>query len=306
MRLRNLIGTIVAGALLAGPLAATHAAPERAIAKTEYGYLTKTLTLPQTPQQADAFGRDIDGDGGRDNQLGQIFTSLIQASGSTVDLTTATQEAVTAGGIVMLHSLRTPSISNTKNATWQVWFGKPVLDPPAFDGTDVFTLFSGQPHSAKIAATIKNHSVQTSPGTIPFRMDFGSGPFVLHLKKARVFTKCFRAGCLNGRINGGIPAGEIETRLSVKLLEWVNQAIAADCPGPDVESCAAESIGEVLVGLFDDDQDLVVSLGEWNENSLVQTLLRPDLNLVKGDGVPGDHLSVGFGFTTVKAKLKRP
>jgi hypothetical protein len=304
MRHRKLIWIIVMGALLAGSLGTTQAATKRAVAKTEFGYVTKTLTLPSSSGQADAFGRDLDGDGTKDNQLGNIIVAL-QASG-TLDLGLATQDSVTLGDIVMLHSLRTPSISNTRNATWQVWYGKPTITPPAFDGTDVFPLLSGQPHSAKIAATIKDHSVRTSAGTIPFRMDFGSGPFVLHLKKARVFTKCFRAGCLNGRINGGIPVGEVESKLKEKLRIWVNEAIAADCPGPDVESCAAGSTGETLVGLFDDDEDLTVTVGEFNENSLIQTLLRPDLNLVRGDGVPADHMSVGFGFTTVKAKLTRP
>ncbi len=303
MRGRVIIGSVAIGLL------ASIAPGAPAATKPERGYITNQFSLPTDPEEAEAFARDLDGDGTKDNQFGNIVAALTQAAGSgTLGFDTATGEAVLSGDIVMAHSLRTFSLANTKNATWQVWYGQPNPDIK-LDGTDSVELLAGQPHSAKLAATIKNHVVKTVAGNIPLRLDFGAGPFVLKMSRAKIVATCTRAGCMNGKLTGALSAADIEAKLLPEIAKWINAVVAEDCPGPDPDSCATNSTGETLIGVFPEafgPGDLVATPQELMENSLVQTLLRPDLNLVSGDGGQEDHMSFGFGLTTVKATLTRP
>ncbi len=94
----------------------------------------------------------------------------------------------------------------------------------------------------------------------------------------------------------------------------------ADCP-PDASSCLQAGISmKCACGLPECDGELagdgVVSVHELLSNALMQQLLAPDLNLLdahgryqedpfKRDGVK-DSLSVGVGFTCVKASFDAP
>lgn len=299
MQIRSLIGSLVVGAVALGPLSSTQGAT-----KPEYGYLTNSLNLPLTASEANLYSRDIDGDGDKENALGNAIAAMNGAG--ALDLATATNDAVDAGSIVMLHSLRTFSLANSRNATWQVWYGKPTIDPPAFDGTDVFPLLAGQPHSTKLEARIKDHRVTTVAGKIPVRLDLGAGRFLLDLKKAKVSAKCFRAGCSNGRITGAVSSTDLETVFLPELAQLLTLLIAQDCPGPEPDSCASGSTGKSVQEIFDADDDLTVTSAELQDHDLIKAVFAPDLNLLTGDGGVNDHLSFGFGFSTVKAKLTRP
>jgi hypothetical protein len=65
-----------------------------------------------------------------------------------------------------------------------------------------------------------------------------------------------------------------------------------------------------MQALFDTNDDLVISADELRDNSLMQSLLAPDLDLFKGNGKPGqngkpDSLSLGIAFDAVHAHLVR-
>lgn len=290
---RRLLGIVVLSALALSPVGGS-----QAVLPPEHGYVTDAMRLGTTQQEISSFGRDFDGNGSRDNKLAQLVPVMAMQG---IDLATTQQDAITSGDIVMLHSLRAARLTNTNNATWQVWYGAPTVDPD-LSGSGTFTLLSGQPHSLRIAATITNHLVRTVAGKIPIRWDLGDGPFVLWLTKAKVVATCFQAHCI-GRVNGAVTKLQIDGKLIPEIQAWIQAAVTRDCTGPEV-NCAGGSEGEVLQQIFDVDNDLQITLNEVRNNSLIQTILAPDLDL-NHDGVE-DAISFGFGIDTVHATLTRP
>ena len=71
MRGRMLLGAVAIGALAVTPVGVSQAA-----VAPEHGYVTNSMQLPTTNTQAANLGRDVDGNGTRDNRLGQFFASL--------------------------------------------------------------------------------------------------------------------------------------------------------------------------------------------------------------------------------------
>jgi hypothetical protein len=304
MRGRVLVGAIVLGAMAVGPVGVSQGA-----VAPEHGYVTDTMKLPTTNNQAASLGRDVDGNGTRDNRLG-LFYATLAANGFDL-LTNAPGEATAAGEVVMLHSLRASTLSATKNATWQVWYGAPTTNPD-LTGTGTFALRRAQPHSSLLAATIRNHHVQTAAGNIPVRLDLGpADPVLLTMKKATVTATCLASGCSGGKLNGAVTAQQINDTLIPRMVAMFNPLIKRDCVGTDRNSCLADSTGKTIVDLFDTNGDLVITDNEVRTAPLTRPFLRPDLDLVKANGAPGrdgvtDAVSFGFGFTTVHASLTRP
>lgn len=307
MRGRMLVGTVALGAI-----AVAQVGVARAAAPPEHGYVTDALNLPATSAEAASFGRDLDGDGNRDNQLGEVIAAF---AGQGLDLRAAQNDAITSGRIVMLHSLRASSLAGTNHATWQVLYAEPTPDPD-LTGSGTFEVASALPRSPRLAATIKDHVVKTAPGRIPVQLDIGVAHeldplMVLQMKKAVVRATCNRRGCSEGRIAGAVSEEQIDALLIPELAALFQTVLEQDCPGPDPSSCAPDSSGQTVQGLFDTDDDMQITADELRENALIQSVLAPDLDLIKADGSPGhdgvmDALSFGFGFTTVPATLTRP
>ncbi len=303
MRTRTVVGTL----LLAVVATTAQADVTQAAGPPEHGFITNTMRLPLTNTEARELGRDVDGDGDRDNQLGSIFATM---GSQGVDLGATVSDAIVSGDVVMLHAVRTFSFVNSSNATWQVWYGAPTPDPD-FSGAGEFDLLAGQPHSKRLPATIKDHKVKTAAGTVPLRIDLGTGPVLFSMKKAVIFATCTKTACTAGRIAGALTSQQVDAKLIPAWAEMMQAIVDQDCPGPGPESCADGSTGKSLVNIFDANEDLVITATELRENSLIQSLLAPDLDLFKANGDPGkdgvkESVSLGLGFTTVKATLTRP
>ncbi len=273
----------------------------------KYGYVTTELTLPATQTQVNAYARDINQDGQRDNGLGQFFAILSQQG---LDFQTDLDAAVERGDLLMLHSLRTPSFRKTTSATWQVLFAEPTADPD-FSGFGSFTVSSAAPRSPKLAARIAKRNVKTAAGTLPLRLDVLGRTLDLTLKKGKILASCSPSSCADGRINGTITAEEVDSYLLPELSEHFTALVQRDCtmPGHPSGGCMADSTGKAIFDLFDQNDNLVITQLEIQNNSLAP--LVPDLDLVKANGKPGkdgveDALSVGIGFAAVRAQLVRP
>jgi hypothetical protein len=108
-----------------------------------------------------------------------------------------------------------------------------------------------------------------------------------------------------------VSEAQINTKLFAELAQVFQLVVTRDCPGPGPDSCESGSSGENIQGLFDENNDLSITLVELQGNGLMQSVFSPDLDLVKADGTPGtdgvsDAVSLGVGFRTVRATLVRP
>jgi hypothetical protein len=290
---------------VAGGLAASSEA-KRADA-TKYGYVSSELRLPTDNTEARDFGRDVDGDGAIDNQLGQVLATLASMG---FDFPGALNQAVQSGDLLMLHELKTPSLAKTKDATWQVFYGEPTPSPD-FSGSGSFTIASDGPGTAKLPAKIKNHKVSTAANHITIQLDLGDVVYPLNLELGRVFATCAKSGCSDGRINGALNGDDVDLGLLPALASHWWAQVQRDCPGPGPASCASNTEGQRAQNMFDANDDLVITAQEVRENSLIQALFALDLDLWKANGKPGqdgelDAMSFGLGFEAVQAQLARP
>lgn len=291
MRGRKLVGAVAAAAVVVTTqMAAAGTAPG-----PEHGYVTDSMQLPTTNTQASSLGRDIDGNGTRDNRLGAFYAAL---AGHGLDLTVEQNTALQDGEIVMLHSLRAASLASATNATWQVLYGPPTPEP---DLTGDGTFAVGTQRSSRLPAVIRNHRVSTAAGVVPVRLQ-AEGPVTLQLTRGRVFATCTRSRCTNARINGAVSQTQVDGTLLPAMVDAFNLWIRRDCP-TDASSCAADSQGKTVLSLFDADLSATITQQEIRTSPLAGRFLKPDLDLVRPRGK--DALSFGFGFTAVSARLAR-
>jgi hypothetical protein len=105
------------------------------------------------------------------------------------------------------------------------------------------------------------------------------------------------SGIMSGIIAGGVTQADIDTALVPGWQSTLQTKMAADCPGaPPSCGCTAGSTGKTLQGLFDANHDCTISTTEIRTNSLIQSLIAPDIT------VGGQQaLSLGIGFTAVPA-----
>lgn len=292
MRGPRLVGALVAAAAVGMAQLATAGA---ATAMPEHGYATDTMRLPTTSSKAAGLSRDLDGDGSRDNRLGQFYAEL-HAHG--LDMADFQNAAIQAGDIVMLHALRASSFASTQNATWQVLYGAPTADPD-FSGSGQFTV--GGADSLRLPAQIKDHRVRTDPGKIPVRLQ-AEGPLTLQVLKARVLATCTRASCSGGRINGAVSRAQVNNKLVPELATLFTRWVERDCT-MGASGCMSGSQGQAIVALFDEDEDGTITEDEISTNPTFGPFLKPDLDLAEPKGK--DAVSFGFGFTAVRAQLVR-
>jgi hypothetical protein len=264
-----------------------------------HGYVTSSLEIPTSSAQAKAYGRDIDGDGRVDNALGYLFAAL---TSQNLDFQSPMDDEIQNGHILMLHSLRTPSFTKTKKATWQVLFAQPTLTPD-FSGGGTFTVDATAPHSHLVRATVKRHRVQTTAGAFPVKIDLLGANLSLNLERAEIFATCSKTGCTRGRITGAVSQHDINTKFIPVLASQFTAIVSRDCPGPGPGSCAGGSTGQTLQSLFDANNDLVISTSELSQNQLIKALLAPDIAL-RHHG-KRDGLSFGLAFASVRAKIVR-
>jgi hypothetical protein len=301
---RAIAAAIVALTLTAGLVMSSTALSAKA---KKYGYVSSALRLAVTNAEAREYGRDFNRDGERDNRLGQVFATLASQG---LDLTGMLGESVAEGDLLMLHSLKTPSFSKTRDASWQVLYAEPT-PAPDFSGSGSFTIDESAPTSSRLPTKIKNNKVTTGAGDISVQLDLGTGLFPVNLIAAKVFATCAKPSCTDGRINGALTADDVDVVLIPELAQHFSIIVTRDCPGPTPSSCMADSEGKTMQGLFDENDDLVISADEVRENALIQSLLALDLDLKKANGNPGqdgegDALSFGIGFEAVRAQLVRP
>ena len=102
---------------------------------------------------------------------------------------------------------------------------------------------------------------------------------------------------------GALTQADLDTKVIPAVHAQLGPLITRDCTGtapPDPCGCAANSTGKTVIGLFDTSpKDCTVSIEEIKTNSLIQSLLAPDVTI---DGQ--EALSLGIRVTTVGATIR--
>jgi hypothetical protein len=275
-------------------------------------YVLDGMQVPINADEAESVGFDLDGDGTVDNQMGNVFSALTQAAGGSIQFEQETELAIDRGDILLLASLQ-ECLPGLCLFTYQGSDPAPApcADPgnPAtcgqhLDGSGTFT--AEPPLDRFVPGSQVGDVFQGGPGQLVLAFSLGGGgaPIELELVEARAnLTGVSRTGVTAGKVGGGIPLATIQNEVIPAIHTTVSAIIAADCTGSGPScGCAEGSDGETMLGIFDDNIDCQVMLQELRDNPLVNTLLRPDVD-IDGDDTP-DVLSVGVGITAVGATFR--
>lgn len=294
-----------------------------------YKFVANQVFVPTTNTQAREYGLDLNNDKTVDNQLGMVLSTL---GSMGFDIQATIDTAVAEGSIVLLMDFQTKDFQNTTAAGVQVYLGdNDQITPPAcnqgemynettktgckrhLDGAGMFAIDAQSPTNAALGGKIVNGTFNGGPGDLSLQIALGGTDAIqLDLIGARVKGSGLSAEALGTGTSGGLVFGgavtkeDIDNKVIPAIQAQLVPVIAESCMDltmPPGCGCAADSTGKTILGLFDtkkadgtDGKDCAVSVDEIKNNSLIVSLLAPDVTI---NGKMA--LSLGIKATGAKA-----
>ena len=276
-------------------------------------YVIDHVNVPSNNQQARAYGLDLNNDQTVDNQLGMVIATL---SGMGFDSQGAMNKSVDQGDTIMLGNLGAADFTTDAMSTFTIYQGENPMPSPCTNAQDTvcrkhlsgmasFSIKPSAPVDPALMGTIAAGKLVAGPGhlTIQFSMAY-SPSIMLTLLGARVELTTTKTS-LSGKVAGAIPKTDVDMKILPAMRDGFEAVIAKDCTmltSPPNCGCGAGSQGKTLLGLFDTTpQDCNITLTEVQNNSLIQSLLAPDVT-VEGK----QCLSLGLGVTAVNGGFAAP
>jgi hypothetical protein len=290
-----------------------------------YQQVAKKAYVPKSNTEAREYTVDLgspDGtlDGTPDNQLGMVLSTLASPQFG-FDVQGTIDEAVATGSIILLVDFQTTSFDSASAAGLKIMLGDDATATPApcntgemwdettmtgcghhLTGSGNFTLTAGQPDNAPVTGKIAGGVFTGGPGELTLQIALGSTEaLTLDLIGARAKASGISAtGMTSLILAGALTEEDLNTKVMPAIQQQITPLIGEDCTmlsSPPSCGCASGSTGETILQLFDTNpQDCAVSVDEIKGNTLIQSLLAPD---VKIDGV--DALSLGIKVETTTA-----
>ncbi len=261
-------------------------------------YRIDELILPRTPGEAADLGWDLDFDGVNDNRGGDLVDIIGDYFGA--DLMAVVSATLADDAVHIGVSVET--CAETPYSLVELHRGREIdrsVDPPlllAVDVTEYAMVASGPLPGAAV------HGWSQFPvGSMLHRDEqvWIDGPqFVAEIDAID-----------DAEVSGNLVAAFDGEQLFATVSGAFQRVVAdriADNPGCTAAACGDETL-RTLLGVFDDNEDGEVTLAEIQSNSLVTTLLRPDIDgdgpvWTTPDGMP-DQFSVGVGFHASRVDL---
>jgi hypothetical protein len=293
---------------------------------TNTQFVVDKILMPTTAAQANMFGLNLDGDeqGRPDNALGQILSTLAGQAGGSFNLQDAIDEQVNQGDIILLANVQATALTTAAGVGTSIFLGSNPSTAPCLNADDVvcglhldgmttFDIDAASPSQADstLVGQIVGGRLTGGPGSVTIELSLvqGGEALVANLVGARVEGAITADDMTGGKLGGAITEQALNDDILPALHMILGTTIAEDCTGTADPCCEDGSTGQLLIDLFDesDPQDCVVTLEELKNNSLISSLLAPDVDLFDGDpsankfdprkdGVK-DSLSLGIGFT---------
>lgn len=282
--------------------------PQGAPAATR-GYIA--LAVPPTNNsEALQAAIDLNGDGSADNQFAQILIAL--RSVGLLDMDPAAP--VTSGQVVYLMRVTSDdaTFQNDASALGEWIVGQPTAPvPPDFTGGGSFQIAAGVApgvFTAPLAAATfvsANPVTTVAPVDVPFELRLGEN-LMIPLRGSRLAFTVTPGGLINGQLNGSINENDVEAIIIPGLAIYLNQIVAAGGP-----------TATTVLQLFDTGcngvgaNDGMIAVCEVANNSLITSLLAPDVDIYAPDGsyapnpanTDPDSLSFGLRFTAANAQV---
>jgi hypothetical protein len=305
-----------------------------------YHYVVNQVNVPTNNTQARAFGLDLNDDGTVDNQLGMVLGTLSSmgfkvqdginqavADGNLsllVDFQTKDFNNTSAAGVQAFLGANPnpPACAGSADTVCQ----------HQLSGTASFDIAANSPTNAALAGKIINGTFTGGPGNLVLQIALG-GPMSVELDLIGARAKASKitatgigtttmpntatAASDGGLIlAGALTQDDLNTKVIPAIQGQLGPLIVRDCcGGPNSPGgmtcnptgnppcgCTDGSTGKTILGLFDTSpKDCMVTVDEIKNNSLIMSLLAPDVTI---NGKMA--LSLGVQVTTVGATFTPP
>jgi hypothetical protein len=287
----------------------------------DHGYVIDEVIIPDDADDAEAMGMDLDDDGEADNALGKVL--------ATFEVQPEVDARIAAGDSILLVDIRATDLTEATDAG--IWFLQGADPDPApcmgnscgrhLQGGASFTIDPESPDDDLMHGNIAGGTFSAGPGTVTLRLALSQGgePLDLPLLGAFVETRVNTDGLVDGILAGAVHEDDLDTAVLPAVLDVITELIDYDCPYSPPDCCNAGTNGAFLLALLDDCStgsstcDCQVTLTELSENSLVQSMLRSDVDLLDNTGAynPGQNgdnesISLAIGFTAATANFPPP
>lgn len=280
-------------------------------------YIANKIFVPTSSTESREYGLDLNGDGTVDNQLGATLAALKSQGGFDIQATIDT--AVNEGQIILLVDFQTKSFTSSAAAGIQVFLGDKAQTTPTpcngsadttcgkhLTGTASTAVAANSPTNAALAGKIVGGTFTGGPGNLSLQIALGAGsPIQLDLIGARAKASGISDTTIGSGTSGGvifagaISKSDIDTKVIPAIPPQLETTIMRDCnmlTSPPGCGCTSGSTGATIISFFDANHDCMVTADELRNNSLVMSLLQPDVTI---NGVMA--LSLGIKATAVGA-----
>jgi hypothetical protein len=268
---------------------------------TRTSYVIDAITAPVNADLAEAGGRDLDRDGTIDNQLGNVYSAIAQAV--HFDIQGRTDEALAAD--TLLVGLTLEECASPSYTLVELHRGVAIdrsVDPPILTVDLTTELPAVDRVSDGRLLALKGEG--RIPPTALFEAE---GAEWIEGRELTVELDLFD-------LEGTLATGVDHLAFEPAAVDVIHRQILRELEGqPGCPlACEDEDLAD-MVAIFDDDADGEITPEEVEESFLVETLLRPDLDLLLGqgddatywpaqDGEP-DSLSFGVAFHATPVTL---
>lgn len=272
-----------------------------------YQYVVSDLKVPTNNTEARELGLDLNGDDTIDNQLGMVFGTL-----ETQGLGTAStaREALLRGGLIMLLEVQATALDNADDAGVTTFLGDDPVPNACLDdanlatcgqhlkGTGSFSI-DRETASHQARGPIDDGRFLESTGIMPVELAISlAGVIRLDLRGARVELTELTPDGAHGVLAGAIAPIDIDGVVIPEATQQIERIVTTECTGTRTATnvCGCKDRSRLLEDLFDVNRDCHVDVDEVATNSLVQSLLSPDVR-VHGTNM----LSFGVGVDFARA-----
>jgi hypothetical protein len=256
-----------------------------------YYYVVDKVSVPTTNTQARAYGLDLNTDGTVDNQLGMVLSTL---SSMGFELQVAQDKAIDTGAELLLADLNTTDFTNAAGSTFTLYQGSNPMPPACKNAQDTVCRrhLTGMASFTALATAIDppltgtfvNGTLSAGPGHLTIQIVWPDAPpATVTLLGARAKASTVSASAIGAAIlAGGVTMADVNGKIIPAMQVGFMAAVTRDCTmlsSPPSCGCAQDSAGKTNLGLFDANHDCAISIDEVRNNSLIVSLLSPDVTL---------------------------
>jgi hypothetical protein len=286
-----------------------------------YHFVVNKAFVPTNNNESREYGLDLNNDGTPDNQLGMVLGTL---AGMGFDIQATIDTAVLEGSIILLTDIQTSDATFMSNAAtgMSVYLGSNP-QPAACMTSETVVCTTATPavctgcghHIAPtggmfdvtanqdiaLAGKIIGGTFTGGPGDLTIQIALGGTTAIqLNLIGARAKASGISTAGITGLVlAGALSQDDINNKVIPAVVTQLAPTIARDCTmltSPPGCGCADGTTGKTIIGLFDTNMDCMVTAAEVMSNSLIMSLLAPDVTI---NGTKA--LSLGIKVTTEQA-----